>query len=75
MKKGVDLKMAKKLIGALSIGDAGGADILGASEDNISGFKLFNSISASEHTKNATAVLIKMVFLTGKCKWTISRYS
>ena len=51
LKKGVSKEAVKKLIGVLSVGDAGGAVVLGESEDATSGFDLFNSVSASEHTK------------------------
>ncbi len=51
LKKGVDVKTARKLIGLLSVGDAGGAVILSRSEDNNSGFELFNSFSQSQHTQ------------------------
>jgi len=48
LKKGVDIKTARKLIGALSVGDAGGAVIIGAAEKNEkSGFELFNTMSYS----------------------------
>ncbi len=50
MKKGISLKEVKKIIGALSVGDAGGAVILGRSHDN-SGFDFFNYISNSQHAK------------------------
>jgi 3-oxoacyl-[acyl-carrier-protein] synthase III len=44
LKRGVDIKTAQQVIGALSVGDAGGAVIIGPCElsDN-SGFELFNS--------------------------------
>ena len=48
LKAGVDIKMAKKIIGALSVGDAGGAVILGESETD-SGFEVFNVNSDSTH--------------------------
>jgi len=49
LKKGVDIKTAKNIIGALSVGDAGGAVIMGAAENTEkSGFKLFNTISHSD---------------------------
>ena len=48
LKKGVDIKTARNVIGALSVGDAGGAVILGAAEnDEKSGFQLFNTVSFS----------------------------
>lgn len=49
LKRGVDVKTVKTFIGALSVGDAGGAVILGRCDDNEkSGFELFNSITISE---------------------------
>ncbi len=44
LKRGVDIKTARNIIGALSVGDAGGAVIIGPVEkgDN-SGFELFNT--------------------------------
>jgi len=48
LKSGVDIKTARKLIGALSVGDAGGAVIMGVEkEGNKSGFELFNTASYS----------------------------
>lgn len=48
LKDGVDIKTARNLIGALSLGDAGGAVIIGITEnDDTSGFKLFNTTSHS----------------------------
>ena len=48
LKSGVDIKTARKLIGALSVGDAGGAVIIGSTEnEDKSGFKLFNTVSYS----------------------------
>lgn len=50
LKKGVDLKTAKNIIGALSVGDAGGAAIIGPTEkDEKAGFELFNTVSYSSH--------------------------
>ena len=48
LKKGVDIKTARKIIGSLTVGDAGGAVILEASDDD-SGFDLFNVVSDSKH--------------------------
>jgi len=49
LKRGVDIKTARNIIGALSVGDAGGAVILGSTEDGEqSGFRLFNTISHSD---------------------------
>jgi len=48
LKAGVDIRVAKKIIGALSVGDAGGAVILGGSETD-SGFEVFNVDSDSTH--------------------------
>ncbi len=50
LKKGVDQKTAKNLIGMLSVGDAGGAVILGVSEDD-SGFDIITTGSESRHAK------------------------
>ncbi len=48
LKRGVDLKTARNIIGALSVGDAGGAVIIGPScNDKTSGFELFNTNSFS----------------------------
>lgn len=47
LKAGVSIEQANKLIGGLSVGDAGGAVILGASEE--SGFQLFNNAADSTH--------------------------
>ncbi|MFT6408656.1 MAG: 3-oxoacyl-[acyl-carrier-protein] synthase-3 [Arenicella sp.] len=50
LKSGVDVKTARNIIGALSVGDAGGAAILGVADNNdSSGFELFNTISVSSH--------------------------
>jgi len=49
LKKGVDIKTARNIIGALSVGDAGGAVIIGPVEiGENSGFELFNTNSHSE---------------------------
>ena len=51
LKAGVDIKTARNIIGALSVGDAGGAVILSATENNEkSGFTLFNTFAHSKHT-------------------------
>ena len=47
---GLDIKKARNMIGALSVGDAGGAIIIGKSEDQKTGFELFNSHIDSKHT-------------------------
>ena len=48
LKNGVDIKTAQNIIGALSVGDAGGAAILGANKnEETSGFQLFNTASYS----------------------------
>lgn len=50
LKSGVGQQEAQTIIGALSVGDAGGAVILGASEiDENVGFKLFNTKTDSSH--------------------------
>lgn len=49
LKKGVDIKTARNIIGALSVGDAGGAIIVGPNNcQKKSGFELFNADSSSE---------------------------
>ena len=48
LKSGVDKKKAVKMLGFLSLGDAGGALLLGPSEDN-AGFKAFETQSSSLH--------------------------
>ncbi|MBX2846853.1 MAG: ketoacyl-ACP synthase III [Acidiferrobacterales bacterium] len=49
LKEGVDIKTARNILGALSVGDAGGAVIVGpAKKGEISGFELFNVNSFSE---------------------------
>lgn len=50
LKKGVDIETARNIIGALSVGDAGGAVIMGPSKK--SGFEVFNTISLSKHVNN-----------------------
>ena len=51
LKQGVDIKTARNMIGALSVGDAGGAVILGPTEsEEKSGFTLFNTLSRSKHS-------------------------
>ncbi len=50
LKKGVDIKTARNLIGLLSVGDAGGAVLLGLSEDQ-SGFDLITTDSESRHAQ------------------------
>lgn len=48
LKKGVDIKTARNIIGALSVGDAGGAAVIGPTETNEqAGFELFNTVSFS----------------------------
>ena len=49
-KGGLDVKKARNMIGALSVGDAGGAVIVGSSKDQNTGFNLFNSHVDSKHT-------------------------
>lgn len=50
LKAGVQLERAKLLIGALTVGDAGGAVILGASPDcGQSGFEAFKNVTDSSH--------------------------
>ena len=50
LKGGVDIKTAKNIIGALSVGDAGGAVVIGPSDDCLSsGFELFNTTSHSSY--------------------------
>ena len=52
LKKGVDPSSAKNIIGALTVGDAGGAVILGASDiDEDVGFKIFNTKTDSSHAQ------------------------
>lgn len=44
LKRGVDIKTARRIIGGLSVGDAGGAVVIAPTEeDSRSGFELFNS--------------------------------
>ncbi len=48
LKQGVDIKTARNIIGALSVGDAGGAVVIGPKEKSEkSGFELFNTNSYS----------------------------
>ena len=47
LKAGVDIEQANRLIGGLSVGDAGGAVVMGLSES--SGFELFNNSADSSH--------------------------
>lgn len=49
LKKGVSAESANNLWGALSVGDAGGAIIVGPSEGGQSGFMKFNQRSESRH--------------------------
>ena len=49
LKKGVDIKDARNMWGMLSLGDAGGAVIVGPSETGNSGFMSFNQRSESRH--------------------------
>jgi 3-oxoacyl-[acyl-carrier-protein] synthase-3 len=51
LKKGVSIEKAKKLIGFLSLGDAGGAVVLGRSLNGESGFDLFNTKTLSDQVK------------------------
>ena len=56
LKQGVDPDMAKTTLGALTVGDAGGAIILGASDfDENVGFKLF-------HTKTNSSLVKKCYY-------------
>lgn len=50
LKSGVDQETYRNKLGALSVGDAGGAVIIGASECG-SGFETFNTQSISKHIK------------------------
>jgi len=53
LKRGVDIKTARNIIGALSVGDAGGAVVIGASDDyELSGFELFNTNCHSSFVDN-----------------------
>ena len=55
LKSGVDIGTARKIIGALSVGDAGGAVVLNASNPyEMSGFELFNSLSCSSLVEQCT---------------------
>ncbi len=50
LKAGVDAETAQKTLGALTVGDAGGAVILGLSDiDEDTGFKLFHTKTDSSH--------------------------
>jgi len=49
LKKGISIDAAKHLWGMLSVGDAGGAIIVGASPDAQSGFVKFHQKSLSKH--------------------------
>lgn len=52
LKNGVSPKEAENIIGALSVGDAGGAAILGITDiDEHAGFQLFHTKSDSSHTQ------------------------
>lgn len=51
LKYGKPVEDAKKYIGFLSAGDAGGAIVLGESLDNKSGFKLFSTRTRSDYEK------------------------
>ena len=52
LKKGVDVPTARKIIGALSVGDAGGAAVLGpVNNGEQCGFELFNTVSHSKHVE------------------------
>ncbi len=48
LKKGMDRKKALKAIGFLSLGDAGGAVVLGRSKNGVSGFDVFNTKTLSD---------------------------
>ena len=50
LKAGVDIKTARNIVGALSVGDAGGAVIISPSDDyELTGFELFNTTSHSSY--------------------------
>ena len=51
LKKGMSIEEAKKYIGFLSVGDAGGAVILSKSLNGTTGFETFNTITASKHVE------------------------
>jgi len=51
LKKGMPTSQAKKYIGGLSIGDAGGCVLLGRSLNGVSGFELFNTKTLSKHVE------------------------
>ncbi len=46
---GVTAERAKQMLGGLSVGDAGGAVIIGKSDDGVTGFNFFNSSCDSRH--------------------------
>lgn len=53
LKQGVDIKTARNIVGALSVGDAGGAVVIGASDCyDPSGFELFNTCCHSSYVNN-----------------------
>ena len=49
LKQGMNQDEVKNYIGGLSIGDAGGAVVLGESRDGVSGFDLFNTATLPIH--------------------------
>ena len=50
LKKGVDIKTARSILGALSVGDAGGAAIISpADEYETTGFEIFNTACQSNY--------------------------
>lgn len=50
LKSGMDIKQAKKILGFLSVGDAGAAVIVGPSDESqADGFRLFRTLSRSQH--------------------------
>lgn len=52
LKKGTDIARARQILGALSVGDAGGAVVLGPSYGyEAAGFELFNTVSDSSHVE------------------------
>jgi len=51
LKRGVPMDQAKKMVGGLSVGDAGGAAILGHNYENTSGFDVFNTMVDSAHVQ------------------------
>lgn len=53
LKEGVDIKTARNVLGALSVGDAGGAAVIGATDVyDVSGFELFNTNCHSSFVEN-----------------------